>query len=428
MHPFSALRSSRLGFGRRAALPVFASALLCLAAVPPGQAATIVPAQIVVKLSSSAPAVGQDITVTATAKDTSGHTYTSWSAPASWSDRSGALSPAAPADFVNGVSTTVAHVDVPFRNDVIAITSGSTGKSRAFNVVGPLDHLSVSVPGSHTVNMPFTVRATARDAANNLVTSFAGSASWSDSAGALASFTPSDFVAGVSRTSVQTSIPLRGDHVAISSDGLSASSIFNVIGPATHLSLSIPSSIPVASPFKITARALDAAGNVATGYNAPAGWSETSGTIVPAAPSDFVAGVSTTTAQVPVAFKSDGLTLTSGGLSATGAFNVLGPFDHIALTWTPSSTPPIDCSSAAGSLVAQAQDVAGNVLTSYNDAAPSWFIGGAEATDTISPAVPAPFVAGVSNNPTVTLSVARRSALDIGVISSGKVEYVRVCG
>jgi hypothetical protein len=325
------------------------------------------------------------------------------------------------------VSTTVAQVTAPFHNDVITITSGITAKSKAFSVVGAADHLSVSVPPA-TVDTPFTIKAMARDAANNLVTSFSGSTSWTDSAGALASFAPSDFVAGVSSTSVQSSAPLRGDHVTISSGGLSAKSAFNVIGPATHLHLSIPTSAPVASPFTIRSRALDAAGNVATGYNALAGWSESSGTIAPAAPSSFVAGVSTTTAQIPVAVKSDVVTLTSGALSAMGTFNVIGAFDHIALTWTATSPPPIGCTSAAGSLVAQAQDVAGNVLTRYNDAAPSWFIEFGEVTDTISPAAPAPFVDGVSNNPTVTISAARRSALSLGVITGSNVADVTVCG
>jgi hypothetical protein len=429
MESSSLLSSSRRALGALGASLAVAVAALCLAGVPSAGAATIVPSQYVFTLSSRSPAVGQDITVTVVAKNSTGHTYTSWSGPATWSDASGTLSPAAPGDFVNGVSTTVAHVDVPFHNDVISIRSGSTGQSAKFNVVGPLDHLRVRVPPSNGVNTPFTVRATAQDAAGNLVKSFAGSATWSDGRGALASFAPSDFVAGVSTTSVQSPTPLRADRVTISSGALSATSgAFSVIGPATRLKLSAPSSVPVAGAFRITARALDAAGNVATGYNAPAAWSESSGTISPAAPSAFVAGVSTTTVRVPVAFKADVVTLTTGGLSATGMVDVIGPFDHVALTWTPSSPPDVRCTSATGSLVARAEDVAGNVLTGYTDTADYWFIEFGQAGDTISPGAPAPFLGGVSTNPSVSVDATGLSVVSLWVVSGGKVAVVKVCG
>jgi hypothetical protein len=429
MRAFSLLKSFTPGLGWLGASLVIASASLCLSGVPAARAATVVPSQIVVNLSTRSPGVGQDVTVTMVAKDSSGQTYTSWSGPASWSDSSGALSPAAPNGFVNGVSTTVARVGLPVHNDVISVTSGITAKSPAFNVIGPLDHLSVSVPRSDIVDKPFTVTATARDAADNQVPSFSGSATSSDSAGALSSFAPSDFVAGKSSTSVQSSSPLRGDHVTISSGGLSSTSgAFNVIGPVTHLDLLAPSSVPVASGFKITSHALDAAGNVVTGYNASANWIESSGTISPAAPSDFVAGVSTTTVQVPVALKSDVVTLTSGVLSASRAFRVIGAFDHIALAWTPSSTPPIRCTSAAGSLLARAEDAAGNVISSYNDAAPFWLIQSGQTGDTITPTTPAPFVAGVSRNPNVAVSASGLSGLTIWVGTGSKVATVKVCG
>ena len=428
MDSSSLLSASRRRLGWLGTSLAIAAALLPLTGVPSARAATAVPSQFVFTLSSRSPAVGQDITVTVVAKDSLGRTYTSWSSPATWSDSSGTLSPTTPGDFVNGVSTTVAHVDAPSQNDVISIASGSTGKSPKFNVVGPLDHLHVSVPGSDSVNTPFTVKATAQDAVGNLVKSFAGNATWTDGRGALASFTPGNFVAGVSTTTVQSPTPLKDDHVTISSGGLSATSgAFNVVGPPVRLALSIPPSASVASPFTITSRVLDGAGNVASGYNAPAGWSEASGTISPAAPSDFVAGVSKTTVQIPIAWKSDVVTLTTGALTASRTINVLGPFNHVALTWTPSS-PPILCTSATGSLIAHAEDVAGNVLTGYNDAADYWLLEFGQAGDTISPAAPAPFVAGVSTNPSVTVNATGLTGLTLWLVTEGKVTTVTVCG
>ena len=93
--------------------------------------------------------------------------------------------------------------------------------------------------------------------------------------------------------------------------------------------------------------------------------------------------------------------------------------------------PPVprDCSSASGSLVARAVDAVGNVLTSYNDPSPSWFLEGATTGQGISPAAPAPFTAGVSNNPEVTIAPpSRLSGLTIWVLTLGRVWTVRVCG
>jgi VCBS repeat-containing protein len=75
--------------------------------------------------------------------------------------------------------------------------------------------------------------------------------------------------------------------------------------------------------FTVTASARDAAGNVLFGYWAPATWSDSSGTLSPASPSDFVNGVSRTTgASVSKATSGDRITIQSGGKQGTSA-----PFD-----------------------------------------------------------------------------------------------------
>src|SRR5581483_4045803 len=67
---------------------------------------------------------GAAFTVTATAKDASGHTVAGYNGPASWSDLSGALSPSAPSAFVDGVSTTTtSKVSTPFHADRVTVSS-----------------------------------------------------------------------------------------------------------------------------------------------------------------------------------------------------------------------------------------------------------------------------------------------------------------
>jgi hypothetical protein len=336
---------------------VLAAALLAVVGAPSAGAITTVPAQIAVTLSPSSPAVGQDVRVTAVAKDSLGQTMTSFSVPASWSDRSGALSPGAPADFVNGVSTTVAHIDRAFHGDVISVTAGTTGTSRAFNVLGPLDHLTTSIPSGPKVDTPFNVTISARDAVNNLLTGYTGALAWSDSAGALPA--PSAFAGGVSTTSVQLANPVHNDRLTITTGGLSVTRSFNVIGPVTKLDLSAPSSVAPATPFKIVASARDAAGNVVPDYNAPASWIDSAGALTPSTPSAFVKGVSTTVAQFPTPVTPDVVTLSTGAFSAHRTITAVGPLDHVALTWTTASAGYL-CSSVTGSLVARAVDAALN--------------------------------------------------------------------
>ena len=75
-----------------------------------------------VSLSPNPVNVGQTVTVKAVAKDAGGATLRAFSGAASWSDKSGALAPGAPADFAKGVSTTSAQLATPYRGEEISIT------------------------------------------------------------------------------------------------------------------------------------------------------------------------------------------------------------------------------------------------------------------------------------------------------------------
>src|SRR5437588_8990928 len=106
MHPLPMPRRTRGSRTRRAAATiVFALVAWTLLASPSALATSVVPDHIDFSLSPNPPAVGQTVRVKAVAKDASGVALTAFSGAASWSDKSGALAPAAPADFVNGVST-----------------------------------------------------------------------------------------------------------------------------------------------------------------------------------------------------------------------------------------------------------------------------------------------------------------------------------
>jgi hypothetical protein len=375
MFGFSQHLGSKLRRSRWLAVALLVgSALLILGGAPSARADFTWPDHVVVSVSPSAPSVGQDITVKAVAKDASGDT-SGLTGTGTWYDSAGALATALPLTYIqfeNGVATIVAHADKPLHNDVINVHFGpASGTSRAFNVLGPLDHLTTSIPSGLKVNSPFAITLSARDAANNLLTGYTGALSWSDSAGAVPS--PDPFSGGVSKTTVQLANPVRSDRLTISTGGLSVARSLSVIGPVTKLDLQAPTSVAVATQFKVVSLARDAAGNLVPDYSAPASWSDSAGAITPSAPSDFVKGVSTTIAQVPAPVKSDVVTLASGGMSGHRTLNAVGPVDHFAVAWKPGNVAS-DCSSATGSVVVRAVDVAGNVVTSYNSSSAGWYI------------------------------------------------------
>jgi hypothetical protein len=187
-------------------------------------------AHVTVGLSGPAHA-GAPFTVTAVMRDSSNQPVTQYNAPAAWTSTDGGITPAAPAGFVQGVSTTDATIGVPFHGDRITVSSsGVSGQSSLFNVLGPLDHIAISgVPASVSVGESFTVRATAKDSLSDTITDYAAPATWSDRSGSLTPASPADFANGVSSTSAQVGVPYHDDRITLTSGGVSGNSaLFNV--------------------------------------------------------------------------------------------------------------------------------------------------------------------------------------------------------
>jgi hypothetical protein len=200
-------------------------------AVPGASADTIT-----VAVSNQSPGVNGAFTVTARALNSAMQTDTSFSGSASWSDKSGHLTPSTPSAFFAGVSKTAgAAVSVPYHSDTITVMSGGlSGTSRAFNVIGPLDHFSFSKLSTVAQNQPFRLVVQALDSAGNVITGYGGSPSWSDISKALSPSAPASFVKGVSvNTNPCASVgsALTGDRITVddTSAGVSSTSpAFNV--------------------------------------------------------------------------------------------------------------------------------------------------------------------------------------------------------
>jgi Arylsulfotransferase (ASST) len=92
---------------------------------------------------------GEPFTVTARAVDSGGNLVPSYNGSATWSDLSGQLSPATPANFVNGVSSTTATIPTPSQGNRITVTSGgASGQTGGFDVVAAPPRSNTAAGGS----------------------------------------------------------------------------------------------------------------------------------------------------------------------------------------------------------------------------------------------------------------------------------------
>ena len=283
------------------------------------------PTTITFKMPGRA-AAGIPFTITAYARDANGQVVTNFSSPATWSDLSTHLSPPAPDNFVNGVSTTTATISSPRKDDRITITSGGVSATTgAFAVVGPFASITVSISTPVRAGSSFTVVARAVDAVGNLVTTYNAPAAWTAVSGGLAPASPANFVNGVSKSTATISAPYKNDAITISSGAISRqSAYFNVLGPLATISVSVPATVTHGVPFTVKAITRDAVGNTLTTYNASATWSSLSGGLTPATPSAFSKGVSPTSATLAWASVNNRITVASGSVSGqSNLFNVL---------------------------------------------------------------------------------------------------------
>ena len=289
------------------------------------------PVSITVKLGGQVQ-VGVPFTVTATARDPAGHKLTGFNAPASWTSLDGTLTPRTPSRFANGVSWTTASVAVPFHHDLLTVSGGGASGQVSFNAFGPLASVAMKLDTGSSATEPltvgagsqFTVKATAVDAAGNVLTSYQGSASWSSLDGAISPGNPAGFIDGVSTTAASIPGPFKNDEITVQTGGVSGTSNpFTVVGPLAAIKVKVTTPITAGQPFTVKATATDSLGTPLKDYDATATWSSLDGGLTPATPSAFVYGVSTTTATIPSAFANDLITVTSGGINGrSGSFNV----------------------------------------------------------------------------------------------------------
>ncbi|MBN1349006.1 hypothetical protein JXJ21_06330 [candidate division KSB1 bacterium] len=361
---------------------------------------------------------GNEFSLAITAKDAQNNTVTSFTGTAALSDLTGTVSPQTTANFSAGQWSGNVNVTRNFVNNVITVTSsGKAGTSNAF-VVNPasLDHFSFSsISSPQTAGQVFNISITARDAYENVVTSFNSSVDLIDNTGTISpaksgSFTSGTWSGGVRIIKSQNDIRI----TASANSRTGVSSTFNV-APASlhHFTLQSISTQAAGVPFSIAVSALDAYDNIVTNFTNTVNISDLTGTLAPVVSNNFSNGQWSGSVSISQARTSNRITVTRTGGTETGSSN---SFDVIA-----TSIDHFEISSISGTKVAgqnftitiTAKDAQNNTVTGFSGTANL-----RDVTGTLTPSTTTNFTNGIWSG---TVQITRSISSDvITVTSSGK--------
>ncbi len=365
-------------------------------------------------------ATGEAFNIKITAVDQYGNAVTSYTGTNTLTASIGAISPTTTGSFVAGVWTGSVTLNTA---GTISISTndgnGHPGTSNTFTVYAPtLKDFTFTATGGYGGNIgtqaagtAFSITITAYDQDGNVLTSYAGPYTLTDTSGSL-TYTGS-FNAGVLTASVTITKATTTDVITIkdTASGINAASNqFTVNHSATIAGITVaPSSASIAAgnTETYTATATDSYGNTWS-VTTSVTWSITSGAGGSWSyyPGDNVytsatAGTWTVTATDGTAKGTASLTVTAGTLS------------QFAITANGGGNIGTQTAGTAFNVVITAQDQYGNTVTSY--AGPNTLT---ISTGTISPTSTGAFTAGVC---TVSITLTKAgSFISISTSGSGK--------
>jgi uncharacterized repeat protein (TIGR01451 family) len=227
-----------------------------------------------------------------------------------------------------------------YNNTVTATIGAFSGTASVTVEAATLHHFAFqTIASPHYVNVPFQVTITARDAAGNLFTGFAGSVALSASAGAITPATTGNFTAGtwsgsITLDTVAPAVAITAS--ANSVNGTSNSFAVLAVPPLHHFAIHAIGSPQIRNvPFGITITAYDSANNPLPVYNGTPALSASLGTISPTVTSAFSGA--TWVGNVTLDAVGTGITImVSDGTIATtsNAFDVQLPPPYYQVTST----------------------------------------------------------------------------------------------
>jgi hypothetical protein len=225
----------------------------------------------------SAPATataGSAFTFTVTALDAFNNSANSYAGTVHFTSSDSAATLPSNATLTSGTGTFSATLTTAGSETLTAtdtVSASTTGTSPAITVsASAATHLKVTAPASATAGTAITVTVTALDASNNTATGYTGTVHFTSSDGA--AVLPADATLSSGTATFSVTLKTSGSQTVTATDtvasSLTASSpaITVAAGAATHVSLAVPSTASGNVGFAVTVTALDAFGNIATGY------------------------------------------------------------------------------------------------------------------------------------------------------------------
>ncbi len=327
-------------------------------------------------LTVGAPATatsGSAFSVTVTALDAFNNVATAYAGIVHFTSSDASATLPANSTLASGVATFSATLANAGNQTVTAtdtVTPSINGTSGAIAVApGAVTHFTVSAPASASSGTAVSVNVTALDASNNLVPGYAGTVHFTSSDAQAVLPANSTLTAGVGTFSV--TLKTVGSRTVTATDTVTssitgASAAINVSpGAATHYSITAPATATAGTPFSVTVTALDAAGNVATGYSGTIHFTSNDAQAVVPADVTLVSGVGTfsVTLRTPgsrTASVTD--TATSSITATSGAITVTaGAATHFTV-----SAPANVAGGSAFTFTVSALDASNNAATGYS--------------------------------------------------------------
>ncbi len=246
----------------------------------------------------STQAAGEPFTVSVTARDIYENVRTQFTSTVDMSDLTGTITPTVSGNFSQGQWTGNVVITNSYQNDQITVTrsgGSESGTSLVFDVISSsVDHFVVNTISSpQQAGAQFSITITAKDAQNNTVTDFNGTAVLSDQTGTITPTVTGNFNSGVWTSNITITKSRSNNTITVTSSGKAGTSNeFNVIHTdLDHFAFSTINSPQIAgSAFLIGITAQDRYDNVVTSFNSYVSLSEQTGTISPSTTNNFSNG------------------------------------------------------------------------------------------------------------------------------------------
>ena len=200
--------------------------------------------RFVLSTIASTQVAGTAFPLTITAVDAYGNTVTGFNGTVTLSLNSGNLTPTVSGNFSSGVRTESVAVLTAGTGKIITVDDGNahTGTSNSFDVnPGALDHFIITATdgtniGEQKVGNAFNIRIEARDAWENIVTSFTNPVTLSDLTGTISPTLSGSFTAGVLDTqSVTITSTIASNKITAEASGKTGTSnAFSVVAGSIH--------------------------------------------------------------------------------------------------------------------------------------------------------------------------------------------------